>query len=408
MFKNMKVLKEWEKLIDERMANPITAKEIELWSDFLSPVPLCDTKHMIDEEGMPSEEWLRLREHGPFWNDPSNPGYLPFTFGGSTVSSFTNTGGSDVGCSAWTSAQDTYRSKRGIPTKYDPQENTTAMRAGHILEDTVARLAQEVPGYKNLVIEEDTTFYQHPILPFIVINIDKIVEVEGMSGKGIGEVKTTSMFNFEVHKAWREGVIPPDYEVQIRIYMSVMNLFYGLFMVFWGVPDGQANVLIERDFHIEADILNACVRMAHYIVKGIEPDWSKIHSDELAIKSLYKAYGREGNGEEISMSEESVQDVKRYMELTKEIKDVKDSTKPMEKERKAIEARLLTELKEATKSSYVDDQGNVYFFKKELKISERVNSAAVKKLAKEDEDFKHLVKTSESHSVKIDSLEVDE
>lgn len=279
------IIKEWEDLIIHYMNNPIDEAEIQGWIDAgLEPNMLIDTK------GMPNDEWLRLRKHGVGHEDPSRKDFLPFVFGGSSSSAITGLT-SDQSASPWQTSRDYFYEKTGREFPNKGKENTMAFAVGHAYEDAVASMVPLHEGYEEAEIYENTYFMQHPVLPFICINIDNMAHFKGE--EHLVEVKTTSWRNRDAIELYKVGLIPPNYEMQERLYMSVlMQVQKALLICHWGFyPTEGAVIESERNLEVEAHILNAMVAFAYKIMYDIEPDYSNTSDAELIAESLARITG---------------------------------------------------------------------------------------------------------------------
>lgn len=161
----------------------------------------------------------------------------------------TGIGGSEagtiLGLNQYQDAYDLWLIKTGRKEAPDLSDNM-AVKMGHKLEGIVADLYAEATGH-TVVIDE--THYRHPTMPWLVGNVDRLVEGEPR----ILECKTASGFaakqngfgpgnvyglNGEVLEICDQ--VPESYLVQVQHYMNVLNY-----------PMADLAVLIDgRDFRI--------------------------------------------------------------------------------------------------------------------------------------------------------------
>lgn len=145
-----------------------------------SPIALGDTACLSNEE------WLKWREHGPYYANPLDPRYISCTVGGSAMSAI-------FGDNPWISRLELFHQKSGVKkAKYERPMNQAILDAGHMLEDFVAhmflvKMAEE--GITDIEMWNDTVMYQHPHYSFAVCNLDRRIKVNGI--QGILECKTT-------------------------------------------------------------------------------------------------------------------------------------------------------------------------------------------------------------------------
>ena len=62
--------------------------------------------------------------------------------------------------------------------------------------------------------------YQHPLYPFLIADVDRFVLLPD-GRKAILECKTA---HYDMQFKWANGAVPRHYELQVRHYMSVMNI----------------------------------------------------------------------------------------------------------------------------------------------------------------------------------------
>lgn len=234
------------------------------------PIALGDTL------GLSNDEWLRWREHGPFYNDPLNPHYIPVTVGGSAVSVI-------FGDNPWKSKLEFYHEKSQTKKpKYTRPMNQAILDAGHQLEEFVAymfvkKMTEE--GTTDVKMWNDTTMYQHPYYPFAVCNLDRRIRVNGK--EGILECKTTG--NWNDIALWKKGIVPKKYEWQCRYYMATMNLDFCYICCCWGfTSDSCAVILITRDAEIEKVMMEEVAQFVKCCETGVEPETQTTHMKTLA------------------------------------------------------------------------------------------------------------------------------
>lgn len=144
-----------------------------------------------------------------------------------------------------------------------------ATRTGHAFESYVAWRCEEATGCK---INPQPGAYQHghPDYDFIIANPDGFIDSLSGTFKTIGgekitltdvpciwEGKTLDPANKQVVSDWRKCLIPFKYELQVRLYMSVLNVDYALISCGWGFQEAySAHVLVCRDLEIEEFMLN--------------------------------------------------------------------------------------------------------------------------------------------------------
>lgn len=239
-----------------------------------SPILLGETKDLSNDE------WLKWRQHGPYYADASNPAYIPVCIGGSDASVI-------FGDNPWKSSLELFHEKSGIKTpKYARKMNQDILDAGHQLEDFVAKNFKkymlETVGIPDTAIEiwNDTNMYQHPYYRFAVCNLDRRIKVNGI--EGILEIKTTGSFQ-DIENCWKKGIVPKKYEWQCRYYMATMNLPYTYIACMWGFTTKEMAVIrVERDLEIEKVMMETIEEFVECCEMGVEPEMQSGHLTTLA------------------------------------------------------------------------------------------------------------------------------
>lgn len=158
------------------------------------------------------EEWLKLRTTG---------------IGGSDCSAI-------MGCSPFTTKYDLFMQKTGH-TPVEEFSDQMILDAGHKLENLVAQaylfiMNRDAEGKEDAPkcrLISKKVMYQHPLHPVMQADVDRFIELthpDGSKELKILEIKTTSNYNTDKWFKDGEEIVPPEYELQGRHYMSVMNI----------------------------------------------------------------------------------------------------------------------------------------------------------------------------------------
>jgi putative phage-type endonuclease len=205
----------------------------------------------ISKLEMSYEEWLESRRKG---------------LGGSDV-------GAVLGFNKYKTPLDVYLEK--IEGKSTPDND--AMKAGRMLEDTVAKWYSEETG-KQIV--RDNKIRIHSEHEFLIANIDRRIIAENGAGPGVLEVKTASGWAF---KEWQNDGLPLNYYAQIQHYFSVTGYTWGAFAV---LVDGRAfdviPVVADSEF-IDAATARLIDFWNNHIMAKVPPE-AKTEGD---VKYLY-------------------------------------------------------------------------------------------------------------------------
>ncbi len=170
-------------------------------------------------------------------------------------------GGSDIaaimGLSPFKSPMDVYLDKIGEATE---QEESPYLYWGNQLEDLVAREFAKQTGYK---VQRRTQQYQHPAIPYLIGNIDRLV-VNHPGGPAILDCKTTNAFKA---RDWDNGQAPLPYVIQIQHYLDITGYQQGYLAVLIGGNDFRI-VPVTRDeafigqMHEASEAFWLCVQTA--------------------------------------------------------------------------------------------------------------------------------------------------
>lgn len=228
-----------------------------------------------------SNEWLAMREHGPKYDDPTSPDYIPVVIGGSSVAVI-------FGDSPWKSKLELFHEKTGITPKYEKKKNQVILDSGHQLEEWVALTFKRRMVEEGCTVEliNDTNMYQHPFYKFAVGNFDRRIKVNGISG--LLECKTCSNWD-DIKNYWQNGICPKKYEWQCRYYMAIANVDFIYITCCWGMgADDNTTILIERDLNIEELMFNEVADFVEHCLDGEEPSLDESEN----VKELSKYYTR--------------------------------------------------------------------------------------------------------------------
>ena len=105
----------------------------------------------------------------------------------------------------------------GLKPTVEQQDKSITFAIGHLLEDVVAQIFSKKTGF---TVYRDQTMYQHPLFPFLLADVDRFLILPD-GRKAILECKTA---HYNMQYLWANGSVPRHYELQVRHYMSVMNI----------------------------------------------------------------------------------------------------------------------------------------------------------------------------------------
>ena len=223
-----------------------------------------EPQELVDTSNLSSEEWLSYRRRG---------------IGGSDAAAI-------LGISPWRTARDLYYDKLNV-VKADMDENWVALEMGHLLEDLVARIFAKKTG---LHIFQRKVMFQHPLYPWMLADLDYLVELPDGSN-AILEIKTT---NYNARENWwynGEEIVPVYYESQGRHYMSVMNLDRVYFCCLYGNNEDEVIIRhLDRDYAYESELIALEDAFWNdHVQKHQPPDYTE--SGDLILQSLQRWKG---------------------------------------------------------------------------------------------------------------------
>lgn len=223
-----------------------------------------EPQELVDTSNLGNEEWLSYRRRG---------------IGGSDAAAI-------LGISPWRTARDLYYDKLSV-VKADMDENWVALEMGHLLENLVARIFAKKTGLR---IFQRKVMFQHPLYPWMLADLDYLVELPDGSN-AILEIKTT---NYNARENWwynGEEIVPVYYESQGRHYMSVMNLDRVYFCCLYGNNEDEVIIRhLDRDYAYESELIALeDTFWNNNVQKQCPPDYTE--SGDLILQSLQRWKG---------------------------------------------------------------------------------------------------------------------
>ena len=197
-------------------------------------------------------------------------------------------GGSDsaaaLGMSPYKTARELYYDKLGIEPAVPEEDKTIMFEIGHLLEDVVAQIFAKKTGFK---VYEDHMMYQHPLYPFMLADVDRFIDLPD-GQKAILECKTA---HYDTQYKWANDAVPRHYEMQVRHYMSVMNIDVAyIACLFSNSENDFVWRKIERDTdEEEATILQLKAFWENYVCRRVEPPMNE--KPNLVLDALRRYYG---------------------------------------------------------------------------------------------------------------------
>lgn len=351
------------------------------------------------------EEWLKLRTTG---------------IGGSDCSAI-------MGCSPFTTKYDLFMQKTGH-TPVEKFSDQMILDAGHKLENLVAQaylfiMNRDAEGKEDAPkcrLISKKVMYQHPLHPVMQADVDRFIELthpDGSKELKILEIKTTS--NYNIDKWFKDGeeIVPPEYDLQGRHYMSVMNIektdFVCLFCTqelrfmasIWNgddvtIPDDVfveymdrfiiPNIVIRhitRDDDKEEQIINSEETFwKEYVSKNVAPPIDEVGDKAVECVLKYREINDTENEEETLEKNEIIDNsVNQYFNLISAKKSLNSQIKNIDDMIKTHEANMINALS-SDKAKYELEDGRVIHF--EMKPSRKTSfSVKSKDLPKLKEQY---------------------
>ena len=185
---------------------------------------------LVNTSSLSREEWLEYRRRG---------------IGGSDVAAV-------FGLSPYLTARDLYYDKIGVATPIDDEGNWVQLEVGKLLEELVAKIFSLKIGRPVYKIQE---MFYHPQYPFMLADVDFFVDMPN-NQTAILETKTTHYNNRSQWWDGESGIVPKHYELQVRHYMSVLNLNLAFTCCLYANSEDDVVIRrLERDMDMEQEMI---------------------------------------------------------------------------------------------------------------------------------------------------------
>lgn len=312
-------------------------------------------------------------------------------------------GGSDapvvVNASPFCTQYDLWLKKRN---PIDEVSTSLKFDLGHAMESVLRRQFAKMTGYKVYIMDG---MYRHPLYPFMLANIDGLVEYtyttttgEKKTVKAILECKTTDEDKLY---EWAGDKIPEYYQWQARHYMSVFNLDKVFFICMYGFsPDKIILREISRNLDDENYLIEQEKKFWDCVVSGIEPYVDPMKQIKTALKNTD---GLDLFGEPITLNDFEG-DFQEYFKIDKFIKDQKNKfskhLEPYINRKAEIELAILDSLQSnGSQSGTCTVNGVIYSAQIRQSSTRKTDYEALQFLAPELYDT--VVKVTESSNIKL-------
>lgn len=237
-----------------------------------------------------------------------------------------------VGLNPWETPYQLWRRKRGMDA---PQPENFAMKAGHYLEDAVAKFFADESGREVIANTAGDFMFVDPIKDFLRVSPDRLFWLPNMSknddNKGILECKTTQ-------KTIDPDDLPKHWFCQVQMNLGVANYKQGA--IAWltaGREFGYRDIQFASDFF--AWLVEEVERFwTDCIVGGKEPE-------SLSVSDVLLKYNRHTDSKVIEVGTDVFD---QYVEL----KDLKSQISELEDRKEQLEGKIKLAIADAEAISY--------------------------------------------------------
>ena len=326
---------------------------------------------VVDISNLSREDWLEYRKKG---------------IGGSDVAAI-------MGISPFATIRDLFYNKTGVQPviEEDEESNWVAKEVGHRLEDLVAQIFSKKTGLEVFPVR---TMFRHPLYPFMLADVDYFIP-DGTFG--VLECKTC---NYNAKTKWDDDSIPANYVLQVRHYLSVMNLQKAYIACLYGNNEDEfVYRAIERDLIEEEEIIEQEMYFWQELKNVVPPHNGK---PDLILASIrnYGGYADKSIPEIVISGLES-KNLEKYLILSEEKSQLEKRKKEIEAEQRAISVPFVEQLGQGCKA-VLEDGTNRYRITYNPTRRTQVGKDQMEKLKNQHPDiYEEYTKTTESRTFRI-------
>ena len=310
-------------------------------------------------------------------------------------------GGSDVaaimGISPFATIRDLFYNKTGVQPVIQEEEesNWVAKEVGHRLEDLVAEIFSKKTGLEVFPVR---VMFRHPLYPFMLADVDFFVRMPDGTF-AILECKTC---NYNAKDKWADEGIPAHYVLQVRHYLSVMNMQKAFIACLYGNNENEfVYRTIERDLIEEEDIIDQETYFwQEHVLKNVVPPHNG--NSDLVLANI-RNYGgfADKSIPEIVLSGLESKNLEKYLTLSEEKSQLEKRKKEIEAEQRAISVPFVEQLGQGCKA-VLEDGTNRYRITYNPTRRTSVGKDQMEKLKNQHPDiYEEYTKTTESRTFRI-------
>jgi len=320
-------------------------------------------------DDMTEEEWLEAREHGP-------DGDRDYTIGGSSIATV-------LGLNPYETVQELWDEKKGVNPIVPKADESDIFARGHLLEEPIARLLEkdlrEIYGDENVYVEFDKYMYGCSDTkddgslkyPYMVINYDCNIKIRinGQWKFYLGEIKTTNSTSFDVHRNWRNGIVPVNYEYQCRYYMKALDVDGIFICCAWGFDkNDRAHVFIERDIAIEEDMLEAADAFVQSLRDNVPPDPKNTTNAEKLLSYYARKYAiaKERGALPFEIPEEYRSDIQMLITIDDELCKITSKNERLVQRRNEILVKMYPMFEKSNNGNFALSENKTIYIKRKI------------------------------------------
>lgn len=233
-----------------------------------------------------------------------------------------------------------YGGPRGLAaTKLNPSlrpdtSDSMPLLIGHLFEAPVRELFSVKTGLRT---EPCTIQWASRKYPHCLANTDGIVweiDENGDEHPGIYEGKMIYNTKGEHCDAFKAGIVPDDYMIQIQFYMEVLNLNFAYINCAWGFTDGQqVYIRVKRDREFGEEICQACEDFVEASLMGKKITNSSVSNVKAFLADAELLYPKGDNTlPPVTLDPKYTATMRAIEGLQEEIKELDEQAKPLTRE----------------------------------------------------------------------------
>lgn len=225
-----------------------------------------------------------------------------------------------IGLNPWETPYQLWRRKLGIDA---PKEENFAMKAGHYLEDAVAKFFEDESGLQIINSTAEDFMFINPDKPFLRVSPDRLFwlpdGVRNDDNKGVLECKTTQ-------KSIDAEDLPKHWFCQIQMNLGVAGYEQGaLAWLTAGREFGYKNITFDPEFF---DFL--CDEVSRFWIDNIQ---GGKEPDAVSVSDILLKFNRHTEGKQIEVGED-------IFSAYKDLKDLRKQMDAMDEQKTALEDKI--------------------------------------------------------------------